>query len=360
MDQDGISDFIVSAHGADGKGAAWILFMDSTGTVSKKQKISSDGTGMFNPNPSLTADTAQFGHSIAVLGDVDGDSVPDVAMSANQEGQGVSFLLTLNANGMVKTLSRVDVSSGGFPTLSAELKSVEDAGGADRFCRSLSAPGDLNADGGFSVLCGAGAHTTGDLWLMTFKPNDCQTTKPSTCVSFPGGIYDISSQVDACSFVAESGQKFCNKGTTLFTDWDHKSQTVTGALTLDACKAKKCKELKCESMTVKSTDGRCIAKKECTLSDSTEGSKTFTAKAVASFNSTSPSDSPTPTLDPASTDVQTNSTGKGGKEGGKKWQRRWQRWQRRRQRRQGRHERNGGRDHERCSCRRSNHDEHEG
>ena len=65
----------VGAHGDDDggsdRGAVWILFLNSDGTVKAHQKIS-DTSGGFTG----TLDNSDcFGESVASLGDLDGDGV---------------------------------------------------------------------------------------------------------------------------------------------------------------------------------------------------------------------------------------------------------------------------------------------
>jgi len=98
MDGDGVIDLAVGAPGDDGEafkdfdfGAMWIVFLNPDGTVKDEQKINQNQGG-FQGGPIFS-----FGFSAAALGDVDGDGVPDVAVS----GGGV-WVLLLNADGTVK------------------------------------------------------------------------------------------------------------------------------------------------------------------------------------------------------------------------------------------------------------------
>ena len=80
----GVTDLAVGAtnDGGSGRGAVWVLFLHSNGTVKAHQKIT-DGYGGFTG--SLT-DFDKFGSSLAALGDVDGDTVGDLPAGANRAG----------------------------------------------------------------------------------------------------------------------------------------------------------------------------------------------------------------------------------------------------------------------------------
>jgi hypothetical protein len=71
-DGDGIDDLAVGApnagDGGPGRGAVWILFLDTDGTVKSQQKIA-DGTGGFDGSLN---DDDHFGSAVAGLGDLDG------------------------------------------------------------------------------------------------------------------------------------------------------------------------------------------------------------------------------------------------------------------------------------------------
>ncbi len=88
LDGDGVPDLAVGAHadddgGAD-RGAVWVLFMNSNGTVRAEQKIS-DTAGGFN---GVLDNEDHFGVSVASLGDVDGDCFPDLAVGASDDDDG--------------------------------------------------------------------------------------------------------------------------------------------------------------------------------------------------------------------------------------------------------------------------------
>ena len=108
VDNDGMKDLIVGAPGDDAggpnKGAVWILFMNTNGTVKRAQKVSINN-GSFTGN---LADGARFGSSTAGIGDVNNDGIPDVAVGTNRfenpleyNSDGDTWILFLDRNGDV-------------------------------------------------------------------------------------------------------------------------------------------------------------------------------------------------------------------------------------------------------------------
>ena len=99
LDGDGVQDLAVGAF-SDGKGAIYILFMNTNGTVKSNVKIS-EGLAGFNPD-GLDRRT-HFGMSIANIGDLDGDGVQDLAVGASYDkrSKGTVYILFMNTNGSV-------------------------------------------------------------------------------------------------------------------------------------------------------------------------------------------------------------------------------------------------------------------
>jgi len=88
LDRDGVPDLIVGARndddGGNAHGAAWILFLAADGTVKAEQKIS-DTEGSFT---GVLDDQEYFGRSVAGLGDLDRDGIPDAAATQHHDGDG--------------------------------------------------------------------------------------------------------------------------------------------------------------------------------------------------------------------------------------------------------------------------------
>lgn len=248
IDGDGTIEMAVGAFGSeDGKGAVWILSLNATTlNVESKVKIT-EGMNGFNDelddgtNPNGTSG-ASFGHAMCAPGDLNGDGVPDLITGANQQFEGQGYILYLNSDKTVKTYTKIDNSSGGFDLV------LEDE---ERFSRSMSFIGDLRGDGTIAVNIGGGAANggSGALYLMFFKP---------------------------CTFTQQAGNNLWNGGTTLFTNWSHRDQTLTSdSLTLEQCMFKSF-ETVAPHVTYNFADGRCICKDSAaTLTNSTELSTAF-------------------------------------------------------------------------------------
>ena len=155
LDGDGVIDLVVGANGNDtggaSHGAIYVLFMNSDGTV-KSSSLIADST---NGGPVLT-DFAHFGRSIASLGDIDGDSVQDLAVGANHDDtggaqKGAVFVLHMQPNGTAKSSVKIAHNTNGGPSLTNN----------DSFGVSVAPVGDLDGDGINDLAVGANGDDTG-------------------------------------------------------------------------------------------------------------------------------------------------------------------------------------------------------
>ena len=167
LDSDGIPDLAVGAPGnSDGganRGAVWVLFFNASGMVKNHQKISST-TGGFTG----TLDDADlFGVSVATIGELDSDGIPDLAVGAMLDddggsGKGAVWVLFMESNGMVKFHQKISDQAGNF---------TGQFNDGEIFGRSVAAVGDLNGDGISDLVVGApgdddGGTQKGAVWVL--------------------------------------------------------------------------------------------------------------------------------------------------------------------------------------------------
>jgi hypothetical protein len=258
IDSDGTLEMAVGAFKSDGgKGAVWILSLDSTNyNVVSKIKITEGLSGFsdtlttgLNPNGSSGA---QFGHAMCAPGDLNGDGVPDLITGANQQNTGDGYILYLKNDKTVKTYTKINETQGGFNLNFSP-------GSEERFSRSISFIGDLRGDGTIAVNVGGGvgAGGTGSLYLLFFKP---------------------------CDFSEEPGLNHWSGGNTLFTNWDHPTQMLTSdSLTFEQCTFKAF-ETDAPYLTYNFNDGRCICKDSTAiLATSIESSTAFSNECYSGF-----------------------------------------------------------------------------
>ena len=156
LDGDGVIDLAVGAQGDDtglgGAGAVYILFMNSDGTVKSHRKIGHQTGG----GPTLLANDL-FGTSLSSLGDLNADGVTDLAVGAIGDDSGgftagAAYVLLMNSDGTVQSVSKLTSNNNGVPLLDAD----------DEFGRSVAALNDLNGDGTIDLAVGARRDDTGD------------------------------------------------------------------------------------------------------------------------------------------------------------------------------------------------------
>lgn len=123
MDGDGISDIAVGERGhvytdsvGNNFGAAWVLFLNANGTVKKNIKIG-NGTGGFTGN---IKNGDRFGWSVSRVPDLDGDSVPELAVGAvgndmATSGGGAVYILFL------KGVPQVSVAQVAIPAFEVQV-----------------------------------------------------------------------------------------------------------------------------------------------------------------------------------------------------------------------------------------------
>ncbi|MEW6073618.1 MAG: PKD domain-containing protein, partial [Planctomycetota bacterium] len=147
IDGDGTVDLLVgAANNNDGvlpedfvedAGAAYLLFLNTDGTVREHVKYS-NRTGFL---PFLQSGDF-LGKCVSALGDLDGDGVLDVVLGAPGDDdraidQGAVYILFLNPDGTVKSYQKISGLEGGFIRLHARSE----------WSRGIAPLGDLDGDG---------------------------------------------------------------------------------------------------------------------------------------------------------------------------------------------------------------------
>jgi hypothetical protein len=109
LNRDGVVDVVVGTRGdsrsdAGRMGELYVLLMNPDGTVGSSQRIS----GGVGGGPDLS-DGAHFGYSVASVGDFDGDGVRDVAVAAT--GEGVVYVLMMNEDGTAREYQKLSLDA---------------------------------------------------------------------------------------------------------------------------------------------------------------------------------------------------------------------------------------------------------
>lgn len=194
LDGDNVPDLAVGAaednEGGSDQGAIWILFMNPAGTVKSQQKISAtqgNFSGDLDPQD-------RFGRSVAQLGDLNGDNVPDLAVGADGDDDGghayagAVWILFLNPNGTVKDQQKISATQGNF------LGVLDNYAG---FGDAVAAVGDVDKDGVTDLAVGAGSpRCTGcgaeEVWILFLNVNGTvkdQQKISATEGNFAGYLY---------------------------------------------------------------------------------------------------------------------------------------------------------------------------
>lgn len=146
LNKDGVTDIFVGAHRTDdggvNRGAFYVLFLNTDGTVKSFNRVSSSTSVNFNES------YTSLGLSGVGIGDIDNDTVLDIVVGSNDTNNdgGVIWYLAMNTNGTVKSFRKYSTSAGGTGL-------ALDPG--DFFGASTALLGDLNKDGHVDIGIGA-------------------------------------------------------------------------------------------------------------------------------------------------------------------------------------------------------------
>jgi hypothetical protein len=154
VDSDGVVDLAVGSTGGDDggtdAGAMYMIFLETSGNIKSAQKIS---MLYGNLDAFYTLDSGDvFGTSIAAPGDIDGDGVVDLAVSARGDDDGSSsagavYVIGLQTNGNVKSAQKISMLYGNFDSF---YTLNYDSG----LGYSVAALGDVEGDGVIDLAAG--------------------------------------------------------------------------------------------------------------------------------------------------------------------------------------------------------------
>ena len=151
LNNDGVNDLVVGTFfdddGGNDRGAIYIIFLNSDGTVKSEQKIS-DLAGGFT---ATLKDNDNFGTSVANIGDLDNDGVLDIAVGAFNGGtnnKGAIFILFLKSDGTVNNYQEISNTAGGFENV---INGEDDYA----FGAAITSLDDLDNDGIIEIFTSA-------------------------------------------------------------------------------------------------------------------------------------------------------------------------------------------------------------
>lgn len=163
LDNDGVTDLVVGVpyddDGGTDRGAIWILFLNSDGTVKSSQKISSNTGGL---DYTLNNED-HFGSAVTQIGDLDGDGITDLAVGVSGSdlggsNRGAVWVLFMQSDGTVAAVTRIGQDHAGF---AGELSNN------DQFGDALANIGDINSDGTVDLVVGAPQSSdSGAIWVL--------------------------------------------------------------------------------------------------------------------------------------------------------------------------------------------------
>lgn len=145
LDGNGVSELAVGAPNMWRYGKVFVLFMNADGTASRSTELTSGINGI----PVLHG-FRSFGTSVAAIGDLNGDSIPDLAIGDSEDtgsnfNAGAVYICMMNADGTVKESVRIANGVNGGPVLPQY----------EYFGTAVALVGDVDGDGISDIAVGA-------------------------------------------------------------------------------------------------------------------------------------------------------------------------------------------------------------
>ncbi|MEM1142988.1 MAG: putative Ig domain-containing protein [Pseudomonadota bacterium] len=241
IDGDGQQDLAVGAQfdddGGTNRGAVWILFMNSDGSVRERVKISSTRGGFGG----LLENDDQFGQSVSTVGDLNRDGTPDLVVGAEHADSpdgsilrtGEVWILYLRPDGTVLDEQLIRSNTPNFTALLDE----------NNFGQSVTFLGDLDGDGIGDIAVGADGdfdlgRDAGAAYVIFLKPSNPaepmgnsapSVASPGRQTSFVGdsvSLQVVASDSDAGDVIVYSASQL-PEGLTI----DSSSGLISGTLT---------------------------------------------------------------------------------------------------------------------------------
>jgi PKD repeat protein len=182
LDKDGIIDFAVGVYNQNTlEGNVFILFMNKNGTVKTFISIGSNIGGLNGTFLNML----DFGKSISLMGDIDGDGNNDLVVGNSRGGgnnTGQVFILFLNSNGTVKKFSIIGNSA---------ITLINN----ESFGWDVKTHGDLNGDGINEILVCSPGNKDGGLYsgiiYILFINSNGQLIQSKKISSSSGGFKGV-------------------------------------------------------------------------------------------------------------------------------------------------------------------------
>ena len=202
---DTYKELVVGACGREVfKGSFWLLTLKTDGTIHAKNNVRSTTV-------TDLANFDAFGSSIAVLNDLDGDNIKDLAVGAplgedgTDKGTGAVYFMRLNNNLTVKSFTKISKSS---PELTSVLKNLDQLG------NSLCAIGDIDKNGYQDLAaglyqCDDGAKGAGGVCVLLLGANGVLSK-----------VEKISSTNGGLGYSIPAGTQF-GSALAAVADWDN-------------------------------------------------------------------------------------------------------------------------------------------